>query len=115
MQPKLAIRSIFSCRVAAKNTSLSVRPNRAGSKNPLAVIHCTPRLGEQRQERLRYVVGAEQVDRKALLKRASIAEVIVECYAGVVDQQVERIDALHGGLDLRRVGHVQGQRRYPPI
>ena len=59
--------------------------------------------------------GAEQVDREALLERAAIAEVVVERHAGVVDEDVERLDPLDRGLDLRRVGHVEDQRRDAPV
>ena len=40
-----------------------------------------------------------------------IAQVVVKRHAGVVDEDVERFDALDRRLDLRRVGHVQGQGR----
>ena len=50
-----------------------------------------------------------------LFERGTIAEVIVVRHAGVVDEDVERLDALDGCLNLRGVGHVQGQGRDAPI
>ena len=38
-------------------------------------------------------------------------EIVVQAHAGIVDEDVERLDFLDGRLNLRRVGHVQGQRR----
>ena len=45
----------------------------------------------------------------------TIAEVGIEPDAGVVDEDVEGLDSLDCGTDLRRVGHVQVQRRHAPI
>jgi hypothetical protein len=44
-------------------------------------------------------------------ERLPVAEVGVQADPGVVDEYVERTDALDGGLDLVRIGHVQDQRR----
>ena len=56
-------------------------------------------------------ICAEQVDRQVLLKRGNIAEVIEERQAGVINEEIERLDALDGCLDLLCVRHVQGQGR----
>ena len=66
--------------------------------------------GEQRQEGLGHGVGAEEVDRQVLFDRGTIAQVIEKPDAGVVDQDIERFDALDRRLDLPRVGHVQSER-----
>jgi hypothetical protein len=42
---------------------------------------------------------------------AAIAEVGVEAQAGVVDKDIEGLDALGGCPDLRGVGHVQSEGR----
>jgi hypothetical protein len=44
------------------------------------------------------------------LQHSTIAEVVVARDAGVVDQDIQRLDLLGSCLNLRRVGHVQGQR-----
>jgi len=44
-----------------------------------------------------------------------IAQVVVERHAGVIDEDVERVDFIDGSLDLRSVGHVQGQGCDAPI
>ena len=46
-----------------------------------------------------------------LLERGNIAEVVAERHAGVIDEEIERLDALDCCLDLLCVGHVQGQGR----
>jgi hypothetical protein len=46
-----------------------------------------------------------------LFERGPVAEVVVQRHAGVVDEDVERSDCSGRGLNLRGVGHVQGQRR----
>jgi hypothetical protein len=65
------------------------------------------------REGLGHAVGAEEVDRQMLFQRAAVAEVVVEPQARVVDQDVEGPGLPGGGLDLRRAGHVQAQRRDP--
>jgi hypothetical protein len=40
----------------------------------------------------------------------AIGQVIVKRQAGVIDEDVERLDALESCLNLRRVGHIHGQR-----
>jgi hypothetical protein len=46
----------------------------------------------------------------------TLAEVvIVKRQAGVIDEDIERLDCLDSCLNLRRVGHVQGQGRDTPI
>ena len=44
-------------------------------------------------------------------ERGTIAQVIVKRQAGVIDEDIERLDSLDSCLNLRRVGHVQGQGR----
>ncbi len=71
--------------------------------------------GQQRQEGLDDVVRAEEVDGQVLFEHGTIAQVIEECNSGVVDEDIERFDALGSCLNLRRVGHVQGQGRDAPV
>ncbi len=76
----------------------------------------TPRdWRQQRQERLRHAVGAEQIHRKVLLENGAIAEVVVRRDAGVVDENVQRVDLLDGRPDLRGVGHVECEWRDPLV
>jgi hypothetical protein len=42
---------------------------------------------------------------------ATMAEVVVKRDAGVIDEDVERLEALNSRPSLHRVGHVQGQGR----
>jgi hypothetical protein len=42
---------------------------------------------------------------------ARVAEVVVERDAGVVDQDVERLDGLDRRLDLALIGHIEGDAR----
>ena len=72
-------------------------------------------LGQQRQEGLGHAVGAEEVDGQVLLEHGTIAQVVIERDAGVVDEDVERPDLLGRGLDLRRAGHVQDQGGDAPV
>ena len=58
---------------------------------------------------------AEEVDGEVLVECGTIAQVVVQRHAGVVDEDIERLDPGDSCLDLRRVGHVQGQRRDAPI
>jgi hypothetical protein len=74
-----------------------------------------PGASQQRQERLGHPVGAEEVDGQVPVHRSTIAQVIGKPDAGVVDQDIESFDLADGCLNLRRFGHVQGQRRDPPI
>jgi hypothetical protein len=67
-----------------------------------------PGPGQKRQEGLGHAPGAEQVDGQVPFQRGRIAQVVVTEHAGVVDEDVERVDLLGGCLDLRGVGHVQG-------
>jgi len=46
-----------------------------------------------------------------LFERRPLAEVVVERDARVVDEDVERLDALGRGPDLRRVSDIQVQGR----
>ena len=71
--------------------------------------------GQQRQEGLDHVVGAVEVDGEVLFERGTVAEVIVKRQAGVIDEDVEGPHALGSRLRLRRAGHVQNQRRDPPV
>ena len=50
-----------------------------------------------------------------LFELGTIAEVIVECHARVVDEEIEGPDSPGRGLDLRRIGDVQGQGGDPHI
>ena len=70
---------------------------------------------QQRQESLSHAVGAEQVDGEVPFEHGPIAQVVVERHAGVIDEDVERVDFIDGSLDLRSVGHVQGQGCDAPI
>src|SRR5216684_531432 len=74
-----------------------------------------PGTSQQRQEGLGHAIRAEQVHGELLLERGAIAEVVVKRDAGVVDEDVERLDSPGRGLNLRRAGHVQGQRRDAPV
>src|SRR5262249_27604256 len=75
----------------------------------------SPGTRQLRQEGLRHGVGPEEVDGKVALEYVPVAQVVVERDAGVVDQDVEGVDALGGRLDLRRAGYVQGNRRDPRV
>jgi hypothetical protein len=57
----------------------------------------------------------KEVDGEVLFERGTIAQVIVKRHAGVIDEDIERLDSLDSCLSLRRVGHVQGQGRDAPI
>jgi hypothetical protein len=46
-----------------------------------------------------------------LFERSTISQVIETRHAGVIDEDRERFDSLDSFLNLRSVGHVQGQRR----
>ena len=50
-----------------------------------------------------------------LFEHGTIAQIIVKRQAGVVDEYIERFDSLDSVLNLRSVGHVQGQGRDAPI
>ena len=63
-----------------------------------------------RQERLGHTVGSEEVDGEVLLEHRPIAEVVVQRQAGIVDEDVERLDLLDRRQGLRGVRHVKGQR-----
>ena len=52
---------------------------------------------QQRQEGLGDAVGAEEVDGEMLFERGPLAEVVVERDARVVDEDVERLDAVGRG------------------
>jgi hypothetical protein len=64
--------------------------------------------GQGGQERVGHVVGAEQDDGQVPFQHGSVAQVVIQGDAGVVDQDVQRSGLIGGCLDLRRVGHVQG-------
>jgi hypothetical protein len=49
------------------------------------------------------------------LEHRPVAELIEDRHAGVVDEDVERVDLLDPGLDLRWVGDVECQRRDPAL
>jgi hypothetical protein len=51
-----------------------------------------------------------------LFERGALAEVVVvQRGAGVVDEDVERVDALDCFINLRRVGHVQRDVNDAPV
>src|SRR5207302_2701213 len=56
-----------------------------------------------------------EIDGEALFERGTIAQVVVECQAGVVDEDIERFDFLHGRLNLRSVGYVQREGRHAAV
>jgi hypothetical protein len=64
---------------------------------------------------LSHVIGAEEIDRQLPFERGPIAQVVVECHACVVDEDVERLHAPDGSLNPRGVGDVQGQGRDTPV
>ena len=70
----------------------------------------SPGPNQQRQESLSHAVGAEQVDGEVPFEHGPIAQVVVERHAGVIDEDVERVDFIDRSLDLCSVGHVQGLR-----
>src|SRR5262249_51355330 len=74
-----------------------------------------PRTSQQWQECPGHAVRAEQVDGEDALECGAIAEVIAKRQAGIVDEEIERLDLLDGSLNLRRVRHVQRQRRDAPV
>ena len=69
-----------------------------------------PERSQVRQEGLGHAEGAEEVDGEVAFEHGTIAQVVVERDASVVDEDVERADYPGSFLDLRRAGHVQGQR-----
>jgi hypothetical protein len=48
-------------------------------------------------------------------ERGTIAQVIEKRQAGIIYEDIERFDSLGSSLNLRSVGHVQGQGRDAPI
>ncbi len=74
-----------------------------------------PRTGQQRQEGLGHPIRAEEVHGEVPFEHGTIAEVIKMPQAGVVHEDVERLDLPGRCLNLRRAGHVQGQRRDAPV
>lgn len=56
-----------------------------------------------------------EVHGEMLFDDGTVAEIVVQSHSGVVDEDVERRDLVHGRLDLRRTGHVQGQGRDPSV
>ena len=57
----------------------------------------------------------EEVDGEVAVDPSAIAKIIMKVHAGVVDQDVETFDALGSSLNLRRVGHIQGQEHHALI
>ena len=55
---------------------------------------------QEQQERIGHFEQTKEVDREGLFKRVEIAEVVVEGYAGIIDENVERVDLSDGPLDL---------------
>jgi hypothetical protein len=60
---------------------------------------------------LGHAIGAEKVDGEVSFEHGAIAQVVVKCHAGVVNEDVERFHAIDRRLDLRRAGHVERDRR----
>jgi hypothetical protein len=60
-------------------------------------------------------VGAEEVDGQVPFQRGRIAQVVPTRHAGAIDEEIEGFDVLDSSLNLRGVGHVQGQGRDAPI
>ena len=58
------------------------------------VDDASPAPREQRQEGLDHAPGAEEIDREVLFERGTIAQLIGQRDAGVVEQDVERSDLL---------------------
>ena len=54
--------------------------------------------------------GPKRLTARCCSRTVTIAQVIVERDAGVVDEHVERIDLIDSPLDLRSAGHIQRQR-----
>jgi hypothetical protein len=76
----------------------------------------SPRTSQQPQEGLGHAKCAEEVDGEVPFDYGTLAEVvIVKRQAGIIDEDIERLDCLDSCLNLRRVGHVQGQGRDTPI
>ena len=61
------------------------------------------------------MIGAKEVDREEPFERGVIAEVGLERYAGIVDEDIESADFLDGGPNLCCIGDVQHQRRNAPV
>ena len=59
--------------------------------------------------------GPNRLTRKMRFEHSRIGQVVIECHAGVVDQNVQRFHALRGSSYLRSVGHIQGNGRDAPI
>src|SRR5438552_13997116 len=70
-----------------------------------------PRTSQQRQESLGHTIRAVEIDGEALFERGTIAQVVIKRQAGVINEDIERFDFLHGRLNLRSVGYVQREVR----
>lgn len=55
---------------------------------------------QQRQERLRNAICAEEVDSEVFLQQRTVAQVVIQGDARVIDEDVDRLDAIDGTLDL---------------
>jgi hypothetical protein len=64
---------------------------------------------------LGHAVGAEEVDGEVALDRGTVAQVVVHRHAGVVDEDVQRVDDVDRSLNLVGVGDVESDRRDAPI
>src|SRR5882724_6836639 len=71
----------------------------------------SPRTNQQRQEGLGHVIRTEQVDGEMLFQRDAITHLTDKGYAGVIDEDIERLHFLDSSLNLLPVGDVQCQRR----
>jgi hypothetical protein len=59
------------------------------------------RVAQQWQEGLDHAMRAENVHGQVLFEHGGITEVVEDPETGVVDQDVKRLDALDGRVDLR--------------
>jgi len=75
------------------------------------VTMAPPGTNQGRKKCLGHVVGAVEVDGKVPLECGTIAQVVEQEHAGVVDEDVQRLDLACGFPDLLRAGDVQDQRR----
>ena len=74
-----------------------------------------PGTSQGRKEGLGHVVGAVEIDGKVVFERGTIAQVVEQEHAGVVDEDVQRLDLACGLPHLLRTGDVQDQWRDAPV
>ncbi len=68
-----------------------------------------PPARQRRQEGLDHAVDANKVDGEVAFERRTIAQVVIERHAGVVDEDVQRFDFVNRLLNVRGIGHVQSK------